>query len=122
ERVRAIFKMYLEKESLLPAVVELERRAWLNKRWTTRKGHERGGKSFTRTSLYKLLTNVAYIGKVRHKDDVYPGEHTTIVDGGIWQRVQAMLERNPAPPVAAGGDDQGQVRPQRKSKGTAVGS
>jgi len=94
ERVRAIFKLYLQHESLLPVVQELERRGWLNKRWTTRKGHERGGKAFTKTSLYKLLTNVAYVGKVRYKDEVHGGEHAAIVDPAIWQRVQALLERN----------------------------
>ena len=26
-------------------------------------------------SLYKLLTNVAYVGKVRYKDEVHDGEH-----------------------------------------------
>ena len=94
ERVRTIFKLYLEHESLLPVVMELERRAWLNKRWTTRKGRERGGKPFTRTSLYKMLTNVAYIGKVRDKNEVHDGEHAAIVDPVVWQRVQALLERN----------------------------
>lgn len=94
ERVRGIFKLYLEHESLLPVVEELNRRGWLNKLWTTRKGHERGGKIFTRTSLYKLLTNIAYIGKVRYKNEVHPGEHKAIVDVGVWQRVQTVLERN----------------------------
>jgi site-specific DNA recombinase len=94
ERVRTIFQLYLEHQSLLPVVLELERRGWANKRWQTRKAGERGGKAFTRTSLYKLLTNVAYTGKVRYKDEVHDGEHAAIVDPVIWQRVQAMLERN----------------------------
>jgi site-specific DNA recombinase len=42
-RVRAIFDLYLQRESLLAVVQELANRGWLNKRWTTRKGHERGG-------------------------------------------------------------------------------
>jgi site-specific DNA recombinase len=31
---------------------------------------------------------------VRYKDEVHDGEHAAIVDPGIWQRVQALLERN----------------------------
>src|SRR5262249_41842208 len=50
-RVRAVFDLYLEHQSLLPVVQELERRGWVNKRWQTRKGPERGGKPFTRTNL-----------------------------------------------------------------------
>jgi site-specific DNA recombinase len=93
-RVRAIFTLYLEHESLLPVVQELGRRGWLTKRWTTRRGRERGGKPFTRTRLHHLLTNVAYVGKVRYKDEVHGGEHAAIVDAGIWERVQALLRRN----------------------------
>jgi site-specific DNA recombinase len=93
-RVRAIFGLYLEHESLLPVVQELERRGWTTKRWTTRKGRERGGKPFTRTRLHHLLTNVAYVGKVRYKNEVHHGEHLAIVDAGTWERVQALLRRN----------------------------
>src|SRR5688500_20166390 len=42
-RVRTIFELYLKHEGLVRVVEELERRGWVNKRWTTRKGHERGG-------------------------------------------------------------------------------
>ena len=94
ERVRNIFELYLDRESLMPAVQALAEKGWVNKRWTTRKGHERGGMGFTRTSLYKLLTNVAYAGKVRYRDEVHPGEHPAIVEADLWQRVQALLARN----------------------------
>ncbi len=40
ERVRTIFQLYLEHQSLLPVVRELERRGWRNKRWQTRKAGE----------------------------------------------------------------------------------
>jgi site-specific DNA recombinase len=93
-RVRAIFDLYLQHESLLPVVLELEKRGWLNKRWMTKAGRERGGERFTRTNLHRLLTNVLYIGKVRYKDEVHQGEHPAIVDPAVWQRVQAILERN----------------------------
>jgi len=94
ERVRAIFKLYVQHEALLPVVQELEQRGWLNKRWTTRKGHERGGKPFTKTSLYKLLTNVAYTGKVRYKDELHDGEHEAIIGADLWRQVQSKLQRN----------------------------
>ena len=66
----------------------------VNKCWQTRKGHQSGGKAFTKTSLHRLLTNVAYIGKVRYKEEVHDGEHPAIVDPGVFQRVQALLQRN----------------------------
>lgn len=93
-RVLAIFTLYLEHESLLPVVQELERRGWVGKRWLTRKGNERGGQPFTRMSLYRLLTNVVYLGKVRYKTEVHNGEHPGIVDPAMFQRVQALLRQN----------------------------
>jgi site-specific DNA recombinase len=65
ERVRAIFDLYLEHERLLTVVQELNRREWRTKHWITKKGHERGGKPFTKNGLFRLLTNVVYTGKVR---------------------------------------------------------
>jgi site-specific DNA recombinase len=94
EKVRAIFALYLEHESLLPVVEELARRKWVGKAWQTRKGKERGGQPFTRTSLYRLLTNVAYAGKVRYKQEIHDGEHPAIVDSGVFHKAQALLRRN----------------------------
>ena len=68
-RVRAIFALYLELGGLLPVVRELKRRRWRNKRWRTRHGEVRGGRPFTKTNLHRLLTKVAYIGKVHHRDE-----------------------------------------------------
>jgi site-specific DNA recombinase len=93
-RVRAIFDLYLEHEGLVPVIAELDRRGWLNKRWVTRKGQQRGGKPFTKTSLHKLLTNVTYIGKVRHKNELHDGEHAALIAPEVWQRVQVLLRRN----------------------------
>jgi site-specific DNA recombinase len=94
ERVRSIFALYLEHEALLPVVQELERRGWCNKRWQTRKGHERGGQPFTKTSLHRLLTNVSYAGQVRYKDEIHGGEQPAIVDLATFQRAQQVLARN----------------------------
>lgn len=94
ERVRAIFDLYLERRSLLSVVDELDRRCWVTKQWTTKKGTNRGGKSFSKTSLHRLLTNVTYIGKLRYKDEVHEGEHEGIIDLDVWRKVQAQLNRN----------------------------
>jgi site-specific DNA recombinase len=94
ERVRQIFQLYLHHEALLPVVTELARRGWGNKRWTTRKGKERGGRPFDKCSLFNLLRNRVYVGMVRHKASVYRGEHEGIVESGKFEKVQAVLARN----------------------------
>ncbi|GIK15648.1 MAG: hypothetical protein BroJett003_06120 [Planctomycetota bacterium] len=94
-RVRAIFELYLEHERIAPVLQELDRRAWRTKQWTTRRtGMMVGGRPFDKVTLFRLLTNPAYLGKVRHRDDLFDGEHDAIVDEAIWQRARAMLQRN----------------------------
>jgi site-specific DNA recombinase len=92
-RVREIFQLYRHCQGLIRVVQELERRDWKNKRWLTRKGRDRGGKRFTKTSLHHLLTNVVYRGKVKYKKEVHAGEHEAIVDARLWQEVQRLLGR-----------------------------
>src|SRR6266849_3717059 len=92
-RVRAIFELYLRHQSLVRVVGELDRRGWVNKRWTTRKGHDRGGQPFTKTSLHKLLTNPTYMGKIKYKNELHDGEHAAIIDPALWQRVQDVLQQ-----------------------------
>jgi site-specific DNA recombinase len=91
QRVRDIFALYLEHGALLPVVQELERRGWVNKCWQTRKGQRRGGRPFTKTGLHRLLTNVAYVGRVRYRGETHPGEHPPLVDPAVFQRVQQLL-------------------------------
>ena len=93
-RVHAVFELYLEHQSLMAVIQELDARGWCNKRWTTRKGIERGGKPFTKKSLHKLLTNVTYVGKLRYKDEVHEGEHAAIIADDVWERAQTLLRRN----------------------------
>jgi site-specific DNA recombinase len=94
ERARQIFALYLEHESLLPVVRELERRGWRNKRWTTKAGQERGGRAFDKTALHRLLTNVIYAGSVRYKSEVHAGEQPAIVDPAVFAKAQELLRRN----------------------------
>jgi site-specific DNA recombinase len=91
-RVRAIFALYLQHQSLLPVVQELARRGWVGKCWQTRHGRQRGGRPFTKTSLYRLLTNVLYAGKVRYKDEIHDGEQPALIESDTFGRVQALLK------------------------------
>jgi site-specific DNA recombinase len=94
ERVREIFRLYVELGSLIPIVQELERRGWTMKTWTTREGHQSGGARFTKTTLHNLLTNVIYTGRVRYEGKLFDGEHDRIIDDDTWNLVQEQLNRN----------------------------
>jgi site-specific DNA recombinase len=93
-RVGQIFEMYLDLGTLLNVVAELDRRGWRSKNWTTRAGQQRGNLSIDKCKLHAMLTNVLYVGQVRHKDEVFPGEHEAIVPEDLYKRVQSQLLKN----------------------------
>lgn len=93
-RVRAIFELYLEHQSLIETIKVIDARGWTNKRWITRNGGEAGGGRFDKPNLFNLLTNVLYIGKITLKNELFDGEHPAIVDAEIFRRTQTMLHRN----------------------------
>jgi site-specific DNA recombinase len=93
-RVREIFRMYLEKGSLLPVVIECSQKTWVNKRRVTKKGKKLGGRPFDKATLYMLLTNPMLTGKIKHNGELYEGEHEAIIDQETFDQVQHQLSLN----------------------------
>jgi site-specific DNA recombinase len=94
QRVRAIFSIYAERRSLQQTIAALDRLGWTTKAWETKAGRPRDGQPFSKSSLHKLLTNVAYRGQVVYRDQTFEGEHPAIVDEDLFLRVQAALRQN----------------------------
>jgi len=92
DRVREIFRLYMELGSLQKVVHELDGRDWRTKAWRTKSGSDRGGQRFSRPLLRHLLINVLYMGQVRYKAEVHPGEQEGIVDPKLFEQVQRQLE------------------------------
>jgi site-specific DNA recombinase len=97
ERVRTIMRRYLEVRNV-PALIEILRAEGVVTKIQSRaSGPHRGGIPFARGSLFHLLKNPIYRGKIVHKDKVYDGEHEPIVVAELWERVQLQLAEK-APP------------------------
>ena len=92
ERVREVFRLYLELGTVDRLHAELSRRDWKTPaRVLPRPG---GDRPFTRGHLYRILGNAVYIGQIVHKGVAYPGQHPAIVEAEIWQAVQQSLAIN----------------------------
>ncbi len=97
ERVRTIMRRYLEVRNV-PALIEILRvEGVVTKIQQRTSGPHRGGIPFRRGSLFYLLKNPVYRGKIVHRGKVYDGEHEAIVDEALWNAVQAQLKEK-APP------------------------
>ncbi|WP_296721551.1 recombinase family protein [Erythrobacter sp.] len=97
ERVRTIMRRYIASTSANQLIAELEAEGIRTKIQHRASGPHRGGIPFKRGSLFHLLSNPIYRGKIVHKGKVYDGEHEPIVDEELWNAVQARLQQK-APP------------------------
>lgn len=94
ETVRSIFRRYLELRSVHQLAATLRKEGIKSKRTVFSTGRVRGGCDLNRGALFAMLANPAYLGKVRHKDQVYDGLHPPIVDQDLFEAVQAVLGEN----------------------------
>lgn len=94
--VRHIFDRYLAIGNVNYLQQELERENICSKLRVYKDGREAGSKPFSRGALHAFLSNPLYIGKIRHKDKTYDGQHEAIVDMEVWQKAQELLQGNSA--------------------------
>jgi DNA invertase Pin-like site-specific DNA recombinase len=55
----------------------------------------KSGRLINKGDVYKWLNNPTYVGEVRHKGQVFPGEHQAIVPRDHWNRVHDLLQESP---------------------------
>jgi site-specific DNA recombinase len=91
ERVRLIFRRYLELGGVNALVRDLRERNIRTKERLLATGVTRGGVLFGRGSLFYLLRNRFYIGEVEYKDEILPGEQPAIMDRALFDAVQQKL-------------------------------
>ena len=90
--VRHIFRRYLDLGSLNLLLADLRRTGVKTKLRPLSNGKAIGGIPFTRGSLAALLRNRFYIGEVRYKGEVFPGEQPAILDRALFEAVQTKLD------------------------------
>jgi site-specific DNA recombinase len=91
--VRHIFRRYLDLGSLNLLLTDLRRSGVKTKLRPLSNGRTIGGIPFTRGSLAAFLRNRFYIGEVRYKGEVFPGEQPAILDRALFEAVQTKLDQ-----------------------------
>src|SRR5215470_5461114 len=91
ERVRTIFRRYLELGSVNRLVIDLRERNFRSKIRKLSDGRISGGVPFTQGPLFYMLRNRFYVGEVRYKDAIYPGPQPPLMDLELFDAVQAKL-------------------------------
>jgi site-specific DNA recombinase len=91
ERVRLIYRRYLELSGVNALVRDLQERDVRTKARLLATGATRGGVPFGRGSLFYLLRNRFYVGEVKYKNEILPGEQPAIMDRSLFDAVQQKL-------------------------------
>lgn len=92
--IRHIFGRYLELGSVGSLADELAATGVRTKVRPFTNGRSVGGVAFTRGPLALLLQNPIYIGKVKHRGDLFDGEHEAIIELDLWERTQQLFASN----------------------------
>src|SRR6201984_2363860 len=91
EQVRLIYQRYLELSGVNALVRDLKERNIRPKTRPLATGATRGGIPFERGTLFYLLRNRFYIGEVRYKGEILPGEQAPIMNRILFDAVQQKL-------------------------------
>jgi site-specific DNA recombinase len=93
-QVRKLFRLYLELGCVAKLKAQLDRDGVKSKARLSPSGMRSGGTSYSRGSLYCLLQNSIYLGKIQHRDATYAGEHDAIIPQELWDKVHERLKAN----------------------------
>jgi DNA invertase Pin-like site-specific DNA recombinase len=88
ELVRLIFRRYLELGSVNELLRDLKERNIRTRTKQLSTGTTRGGIPFGRGALYYVLSNHFYIGEVKYKNEILPGEQPPIMDRALFGAVR----------------------------------
>ena len=97
--IRRIFDEYSNLGSVYKLKANLNKEGHTNKCWVTPNGKAMGGSPLSKTTLYSILTNPLYIGKMAHKNKgkVYDGQHPAIIEEDTFNKVQKKISSYRSP-------------------------
>jgi site-specific DNA recombinase len=79
--IKDIYDVFLQTQSLA------ETRRYINGKYETR-----SGKDFAKSTIFDMLRNPVYMGKIRYGEKVYDGEHEPIIPEAKYLKVQTLLK------------------------------
>ena len=91
QTVRKLYELYLEHGLIRDVKDRAEALVLRSRRRVRGAGRVSGGKTFDRGHIHHILSNPIYAGRIRHKGQVYEGQHPAIIDPAVWDQAQEML-------------------------------
>ena len=89
--IKTLFDLYMEHGIVRKVKERAEKLGLRSRRRVRGAGRVSGGQPFDRGHIHHILTNPIYAGRIRHKGQVYEGQHPAIIEPAVWEQVQQML-------------------------------
>jgi len=89
--VRNIFERFLLQPSVTALIQELSEQGVKTKAWNTKAGLLRGGRTFDKNVLYKLLNNRMYLGELFYDDAWHASSHKPLIEQALWDEVHELM-------------------------------
>ena len=94
EIVRWMFERYTETKSVPQLVEEMAAKGIKTRMRVWKTGKVVGGVTFKTGTVTHLLQNPVYVGKVKHKENIYAGAHQSIISQKLFDLVQSNFQAN----------------------------
>ena len=92
ETIRMLYDLYLKLGTLREVKERAEDLDLRSRRRERVGGRMSGGTHFDRGHLQHILSNPVYAGHIRHKKQVYEGQHPAIIDPVVWDKMQIFFD------------------------------
>lgn len=89
-----MFDTYVKTKSLSITADHLNRKGYRMKEWISNDGRKMGGQEFNKASLWYLLKNPQYVGKISFRQKELPGEHEAIITEETRQAALKLMAVN----------------------------
>ena len=94
--IRSLYDLYLEHRAIRSVKDVAAKLSLRTRRRKRPDGRIKGGGQFDRGHIHHILTNPIYAGRIRHKGQVFDGQHPAIIDPETWVKFQKLLSEGAA--------------------------
>lgn len=89
--ISQLYDLYLAHDTILTVKARADGLGLTSRRRIRAGGRVSGETPFDRGHIHHILSNPIYAGRIRHKGQVYAGQHPAIIDPEVWGQVQRRL-------------------------------
>lgn len=90
--IHHVFEYYKDLRNGYGVMKKLRATGMKRPSYVSKKGTQRAANYLSTGTIYKILSNPIYIGKVRHHGKEHKGQHQAIISKALWNDVQSILK------------------------------